>query len=166
MNQKYPGSTPVSSDVYRAAATKFWNYEKAWDLNTYEGKAMAATRIIDRTYVKDSLLLCDSCWPLMVSNATKDNVGDSTLEVRTFNAVTGKNLTEEGLLKLGEKIFNQQRAILLREGWDLEKDDMVAEFNFTDPVQTVFMNDDVLVPGGDEVLSRKGEILIAQFLKK
>jgi aldehyde:ferredoxin oxidoreductase len=36
----------------------------------------------------------------------------------------------------------------------------VAEFNFTDPVQTVFMNPEVLVPGeGDRVLSRKGETL-------
>jgi len=54
-------------------------------------------------------------------------------------------------------IFNQQRAILLREGWNPKKDDMVQEFNFTDPVQSVFMNPDVLVPGeGDTVLNRKG----------
>jgi aldehyde:ferredoxin oxidoreductase len=49
------GSMPVSADVYRAAATKFWRHEKAWDLNTHEGKAMAATCMIDRTYVKGSL---------------------------------------------------------------------------------------------------------------
>ena len=55
MNLQYPGSTPVSADVYRAAVAKFWGHEKAWDLNTHEGKAMAATCIIDRTYVKDSL---------------------------------------------------------------------------------------------------------------
>jgi aldehyde:ferredoxin oxidoreductase len=166
MNLQYPGSTPVSSDAYRKATAKFWNHDKAWDLNTHDGKAMAATRIMDRTYVKDSLGLCDSCWPLMFSHHTEDNVGDTTLEVRTFNAVTGNKLNEIGLLKFGERIFNQQRAILLREGWNPEKDDMVREFNFTDPVQSVFMNSDVLIPGtGDKVLSRKGQTLDRDVFK-
>jgi len=167
MNLQYPGSNPVSADVYRAAAAKFWCHDKAWDLNTPEGKAMAATRIMDRTYVKDSLLLCDSCWPLMFSNHTKNNEGDATLEARIFNAVTGKDLDETALLKFGETIFNQQRAILLREGWDPKTDDMVADFNFTDPVQSVFMNPDVLVPGeGETVLSRKGQTLDREVFKK
>ncbi len=160
MNLKFPGSTPVSSDAYRKATTQFWGHDRAWDLNTHEGKAMAATRIIDRTYVKDSLGLCDSCWPLMFSHHTEDNVGDTTLEARTFNAVTGNELDEKALLTFGERIFNQQRAILLREGWNPEKDDMVQAFNFTDPVETVFMNPEVLVPGeGDAVLNRKGKTL-------
>jgi aldehyde:ferredoxin oxidoreductase len=167
MNLQYPGSTPVSADVYRAAAAKFWGHEKAWDLNTYEGKAMAATCIIDRTYVKDSLGLCDSCWPLMFSHHTDDKMGDSTLEARTFNAVTGKEIDEDALLKFGEIIFNQQRAILLREGWNPRKDDTIADFNFTDPVQSVFMNDEVLVPGeGNIVLNRKGQILDREVFKK
>ena len=167
MNLQYPGATPVSADVYRKAVAKFWGHDKAWDLNTHEGKAMAASRIIDRTYVKDSLGLCDSCWPLMFSHHTEDKVGDSTLESRTFNAVTGKELDENALLKFGEIIFNQQRAILFREGWNPEKDDTVAEFNFTDPVQSVFMNTDVLVPGeGDTVLNRKGQTLDREVFKK
>lgn len=167
MNLQYPGSTPVTADVYRAAAAKFWRHDKAWDLNTHEGKAKAATCIIDRTYVKDSLGLCDSCWPLMYSHHTDDKVGDSTLEARTFNAVTGKKLDEDALLKFGEIIFNQQRAILLREGWKPEKDDTVADFNFTNPVQSVFMNPDVLVPGeGDIVTNRKGQTLDRGAFKK
>ena len=44
---------------------------------------------------------------------------------------------------------------------------MVKEFNFTDPVQSVFMNPDVLVSGeGDTVLNRKGKTLDrAVFMK-
>ncbi len=167
MNLQYQGSTPVSADVYRRAAVKFWGHDRAWDLNTHEGKAMAATRIIDRTYVKDSLLLCDSCWPLMYSNHTKDNQGDASLKTRIFNAVTGKSLDDNALQKFGETIFNQQRGILLREGWDPKTDDTIAEFNFTDPVQSVFMNPGVLVTGeGDIVLSRKGQTLDRQIFKK
>jgi aldehyde:ferredoxin oxidoreductase len=103
----------------------------------------------------------------MFSHNTDDKVGDPTLEARTFKAVTGKEIGSDDLLKFGEIIFNQQRAILLREGRDPAKDDTVADFNFTDPVQSVFMNDEVLVPGeGDAVLSRKGQVLDREAFRK
>jgi len=157
---QHPPSSPVTADVYRKAANKFWRHEKAWDLNTHEGKAAAAMRIMDRTYAKDSLVLCDSAWPLMVSWNTADSVGDPTLESRIFSTVTGLETDEAGLLRYGERIFNLQRMILLREGRQAIQDDTLEEFNFHDPVQFVFMNPEVLVPGpGDEVFSRKGRTL-------
>ena len=160
MHQTNPKSSPVSSEVFRAAAAKFWSHEKSWDLATWEGKAMAAARIIDRTYVKDSLLLCDSCWPLMVSWNTQDHVGDSTLESRIFSAVTGIETDEIGLNQYGERIFNLQRAVLLREGRRPKIEDVPEEFNFVDPVETVFMNPDVIVPGPEgTIISRKGKTL-------
>jgi aldehyde:ferredoxin oxidoreductase len=160
MHQSDPQASPVSSAVFRAVAEKFWGHEQAWNLATVEGKAMAATKIIDRTYVKDSLLLCDSNWPLMVSRHTPDRVGDPALESRIYTAVTGIETDEAGLNRYGERIFNLQRGILLREGWRPKLDDVPAAFNFTDPVETVFMNPDVIVPGpGDEIVSRKGQIL-------
>ena len=160
MNQDDPKSSPVTSEVFRAAATKFWGSDKAWDLNTHEGKAMAATKIIDRTYVKDSLLLCDSAWPLMVSWNTADHLGDPTLESKLFSAVTGIDTDAAELNQYGERIFNLQRSVLLREGRRPKVDDVPDEFNFVDPVQYVFMNPNVIVPGpGDEVISRKGKTL-------
>ena len=167
MNQSNPKSSPVTSEVFRAAATKYWGHEKAWDLNTHEGKAMAAAKIIDRTYVKDSLLLCDSCWPIMVSWNTPDHVGDPELESRIFSAVTGIETDEAGLNQYGERIFNLQRGILLREGRRSKEDDVPEEFNFTVPIETVFMNPDVIVPGsGEEVLSRKGQTLDRNVFEK
>ena len=160
MNQANPDFSPVTSEVFRSAATKFWGSEKAWDLNTHEGKAMAAVNIMNRTYVKDSLLLCDSSWPIMVSWDTPDGVGDATFESRIFSAVTGIETDEPGLNQYGERIFNLQRGVLLREGRRPKADDVPKEFNFTDPVETVFMNPDVIVPGtGQEVISRKGQTL-------
>jgi aldehyde:ferredoxin oxidoreductase len=160
MNQADPKSSPVTSEVFRATAATFWGSDKAWDLNTHEGKAVAATKIIDRTYVKDSLLLCDSVWPMMVSWNTPDHHGDPTLESRTFSAVTGIETDEAELHQYGERIFNLQRLVLLREGRRPKVDDVPEEFNFVDPVQTVFMNPDVIVPGpGEEVISRKGQTL-------
>jgi aldehyde:ferredoxin oxidoreductase len=160
MHQSNPESSPVTSAVFRAAAAKFWGNEQAWDLNTHAGKAQAAAKIIDRTYAKDSLLLCDSAWPIMVSSNTPDHVGDATLESRIFSAVTGRKTDEAGLHQYGERIFNLQRGVLLREGRRPKTDDVLKEFNFTDPVETVFMNPAVIVPGpGEEVVSRKGKTL-------
>ena len=160
MNQANPESSPVTSEVFRAASTTFWGHEKAWDLTTHEGKARAAAKIMDRTYVKDSLLLCDSSWPIMVSWNTQDHVGDPSLESRIFSAATGIETDETGLNRYGERIFNLQRGVLLREGRRPKADDVPEEFNFTDPVETVFMNPDVIVPGtGQEIISRKGQTL-------
>lgn len=167
MNQNDPGSSPVTSEVFRAVATKFWGNNKAWDQETHAGKAMAAAKIIDRTLVKDSLLLCDSNWPLMAAWNTPDHTGDPGLESRIFSAVTGIDMNESELNLYGERIFNLQRGILLREGRRPKQDDVVREFNFTHPVETVFMNPDVLVPGqGKEVVSRKGKTLDRKLFEK
>jgi aldehyde:ferredoxin oxidoreductase len=160
INKGNPQASPVTNDVFRAAAARFWGHEKAWDLSTPEGKAQAAVRTMDRTYVKDSLLLCDSGWPMMVSWNTPDHVGDPALESQIFTAVTGIDADEKSLHQYGERIFNLQRAIQLREGRRTPADDVVAEFNFTRPVYYVFMNPEVIVPGpGNEVVSRKGRML-------
>ncbi len=160
MHQSDPESSPVDSDVFRAAATRFWGHEAAWDLTVPDGKAQAAVRIMDRTIAKDSLLLCDSAWPLMVSWHTPDRVGDPGLESRILSAVTGVDVDEAELNAFGARIFNQQRAIQVREGRRPGIDDMIDDFNFTDPVQSVFMNPDVIVPGpGNRVVSKKGWML-------
>ena len=137
LHQTDPKASPVSSEVFRAVAAKFWGHEKAWDL-----------------------LLCDSNWPLMVSWHTPDHAGDPALESQVFSAVTGVETDEVELNRYGERIFNLQRAVLLREGWRPKLDDVPAAFNFEDPVDTVFMNSDVIVPGpGNDVISRKGQTL-------
>lgn len=160
LHQIRPKLSPTTAKVYRAAATTFWGHKKAWDLTTYEGKAEASILIQDRTYVKDSLLLCDCAWPMMDSFNTPDNIGDPDLESKLFSAVTGIETDEAGLLQYGERIFNQQRAILLREGWKPVEDDAPAEFNFNVPVEMDGLNPKLIVPGPtEEPVSIKGRIL-------
>jgi aldehyde:ferredoxin oxidoreductase len=155
-----PELSPTTAEVFRAAATKFWGSDKAWDLTTYEGKALATVKIQDRTVMKDSLVLCDSVWPMMDSFNTPDNVGDPTLESRLFSAVTGIDTDEAGLLTYGERIFNQQRAVLLREGWKAKEDDMPAEYNFIEPVEEDMLNPRLIVPGPtEEPVSIRGNVL-------
>jgi aldehyde:ferredoxin oxidoreductase len=129
-------------------------------MTTYEGKALAAAKIQDRTYAKDSLVLCDSAWPIMDSFNTPDHVGDSGLESRLFTAVTGIETDEAGLNLYGERIFNLQRAVLLREGWRPAVDDSPAAVNFTDPLKHDSLNPHLIVPGpGEDAVSMKGNIL-------
>ena len=145
-----PELSPTTAEVFRAAAKRFWGSDKAWDLTTYEGKALAAVRIQDRTYAKDSLPLCDFAWPIMDSKNTPDHVGDPTLESKLFSAATGIETDEAALHTYGERIFNLQRGILLREGWRSREWDVPAEFNFTEPARTDILNPHLLVPGATE----------------
>ena len=155
-----PDLSPTTAEVFRAAAMKFWGHSEAWDLTTYDGKAEAGIRIQDRTYVKDSLVLCDCAWPMMDSVNTPDHTGDPAMESRLFSAATGVETDEAGLLKYGERIFNQQRTILLREGWRPLADDAPADFNFSKPVEADALNPQLIVPGPtEEPVSINGQVL-------
>ena len=99
----------------------------------------------------------------MDSFNTPDHLGDPTLESRIFTAVTGIETDEEGLLEYGDRIFNLQRAILLREGWKPLIDDYPQEYNFTDPVEFSAINPKMIVPGpGEEPASFRGNVLDRQ----
>jgi aldehyde:ferredoxin oxidoreductase len=155
-----PHLSPTTAEVFRRATVKFWKSEKAWDMTTFEGKAEATIKIQDRTYGKDSLGLCDFAWPIMDSFNTKDHTGDPTLESKLFSVVTGIDTDEAGLDLYGERIFNQQRAILLREGWKAKEDDAPSEFNFTEPIAHDPLNPQLIVPGPtEEPVSVKGTVL-------
>lgn len=124
----------VSDGVIRSISKKFFGGESALDFSTYEGKALAAKRIQDRVYVKECLNLCDFAWPLMDVKHSQDHVGDPTLPSKVFSAVTGRQLDMQGLDRVGERVFNLQRAILLREGHKGREDDKLQESDYTEPL--------------------------------
>ena len=158
INRFQPGATPVTNSVFHAIARTFWGSEAAGDLSSYDGKALAARNIQNRTYLKDSLGLCDSGWPICYSFNSPDGVGDPELETRLFSAVTG--VAGDELVGCAERICTQQRAILLREGRKIPEADYPLEFNFTQPLQTDSHGQPVIVPGpGDEVVSASGKML-------
>ncbi|RLC93752.1 MAG: hypothetical protein DRI39_04870 [Chloroflexi bacterium] len=150
----------VTSDVLRAIAQKFWGSKKAADFTTWEGKALAAKRIQDRQYAKECLILCDWIWPIMDNKYAADGVGDPTFESQIFSAVTGRDMDEEGLYTIGERVFNLQRAILLREGWRGRQDDRLPDEWHDSPLKTGITNPECLVPGKrGEAVSRKGAVV-------
>jgi len=158
VNQLQPGITPVTPKVFHDVARAFWGSEEAGDLSSYEGKALAAKKIQNRTYVKDSLGLCDFAWPITYSFNTPDHVGDPDLEARIFSVVTG--IAGDELDRYAERIFNLQRAILMREGWKVPDADFPPEYNFTEPLQTNAQGHPVVVPGPrEEPVDAIGKIL-------
>jgi aldehyde:ferredoxin oxidoreductase len=150
----------VSNDVFRAIGRRFLGSEAAVDFTTYEGKALAAKMIQDRECAKDSLILCSYLFPIMFSRRTDDHVGDPTVESKLLSAITGNEIDEDGLYRIGERIFNVQRAILAREGHRGRECDRISEYNYTKPLKFDLHNPELLSPGkGDEVVSKKGAVL-------
>jgi aldehyde:ferredoxin oxidoreductase len=155
-------SETLSAEAIDEIAEKFWGSRAAADYSTSEGKALAARKIQDRTYAKESLILCDMNWPIMVwtSDDGKIRVGDPSVESQIFSAVTGRETDEKGLNRLGERIFNLQRAILLREGWGGRQGDRLMDAFYEIPIQTARFNPDCMVPGkAGEPVSRKGFVV-------
>ena len=158
--QKGLKEVPVTTEIFRAMARRFFGSELAVDFSTYDGKALAAARIQDREYAKESLILCDLFWPIYFSESAPDGVGDPSLESQICAAVTGREIDETGLYKIGERICNLQRAILAREGHRGREYDVIDEYNFTTPLKGDFGNTDCIVPGKDgELFSRKDIVL-------
>lgn len=150
----------VSSDVFRAIGKRFFGSKDAVDFTTYEGKALAAKMIQDRDCVNSSLILCSYLFPILFSRNTSDHVGDPSIESKLLSAVTGNEIDENGLYRIGERIFNLQRAILAREGHRGREYDRISEYNFTKPLKFDLHNPELLSPGeGDEVVSKKGAVL-------
>jgi aldehyde:ferredoxin oxidoreductase len=153
----------VSTEVLRKMGEKFWGSEKAVDFSTYEGKALAAVKIQNREFVKESLIMCDFAWPVFDDASTGDCVGDPTLDSQLLSTVTGWEIDEKGLDHIGERIFTLNRAILMREGRKGREDDYLPEFQFVEREEPIgdrfgLHNPELLLPGkGDEIISRKGK---------
>jgi len=145
MYQADPKSSPISPESFLRIARLFWGSEEAADQTTYAGKAMAARNIQNRTYLRDSLGLCDFVWPITYSYSTPDGVGDPNLEGEIFTAVTGIPASE--LPQYAERIFNMQRLIRVREGYKIPQDDFPPEYNFTEGLMVSMHGYKMIMPG-------------------
>ena len=150
----------LSNDAMRAMAKRFWGSEVAAEMGNFQGKALAAKMIQDREVAKECLILCDFVWPIMETPNTEDHVGDPTLQSQILSAVTGKDIDEEGLNRIGERVFNLERAILVREGHRGREDDRLPDAWHTMPLEGDFTNPECIVPGkGDEAVPRIGSMV-------
>jgi aldehyde:ferredoxin oxidoreductase len=120
--------------------------------------AMAARNMQNRTYLRDSLGLCDFVWPITYSLSAPDGVGDPYLEGHIFNAVTG--IPADELEIYAERIFNMQRLIRVREGHRVPQDDYPPDFNFTEPLTSNVHGGMLIAPGpGARPVDMTGNVL-------
>ena len=153
----------VSTEVLRNISKAFWGSKKAVDFSTYEGKALAAVKVQNRQYIKESLNLCDFAWPVYDPADKADHVGDPTLEAQLFSAVTGHEFSPEAFDLIANRLFTLNRMILVREGRKGREDDVLPDFMFIEREEMIadvfgMYNPDLYLPGKeDEVISRKGK---------
>jgi len=150
----------MSNDMLRDIGRRFWGSELTYDFSTYEGKAIAAKRIQDKIRAEESLILCAFFYPLRSIAPSETHEGDPTIESKLYSAVTGNETDEAGLNKIGERVFNLERAVLTREDPRGRWFDELAEFNYTVPKESEAANAELMVPGKDgEVMTKKGTVL-------
>ncbi len=155
----------VSTGVLQDIAERFWGSKQAVDFSTTDGKALAAKHIQDRQYAKECLILCDLVFPIMDDTAAQDHVGDPTLESSLLSAVTGIDITEQELNLIGERVFNLNRSIQIRDGRKGREDDVLSETYFIkrqEPPSDIFdiYNPERFLPNAKgELLSHKDKPL-------
>jgi aldehyde:ferredoxin oxidoreductase len=161
----------MSYDRLHELGRRWWGSELTYDFSTYKGKAVAAKRIQDRHYAMECLILCQSFYPLKYCDYTETHEGDPTIESELYSAITGNETDEEGLNRIGERVFNLERAILARDDPRGRWYDELPEWCYTVPEPPNHHLPGGLVPGKDgEVMSREGKVFdreeFAQMLEE
>ncbi|MGD9162255.1 MAG: aldehyde ferredoxin oxidoreductase N-terminal domain-containing protein [Desulfobacteraceae bacterium] len=150
----------ISPEKFKDIAREYWGSTEAGDFGTFEGKALAAKKIQDYGYMKESLVICDLAWPIYPVKLKPDDSGFSTIESKILSAITGRNIDEDAFSLIGERIFNLQRAIMIRQGSGGKEGDTIMDFYHEEPLGSMFKNPECIAPGKEkEQISRKGYIL-------
>jgi hypothetical protein len=126
-------------------------------MTTLDGKAEAARRIQNRQHAKESMGVCDWMFPLIDIPRGQDHVGDPSFESRILSAMLGQPISEQELYRVGERVFNLQRAVLLREGHRARQDDLLPDEWHRRQIQTHVADPELLAPGPrGEIVSQLG----------
>ena len=100
----------------------------AYEYNHPETKAIPAIWHSHRGMIVDSLVLCDREHTRVFSMLTEDGAADTGLMSRLFSACTGYDFSEKELDRAGERIWNQLRAIDVRNfGRDRSTDESTLD---------------------------------------
>lgn len=99
-----------------------------------EGHAYVAKWVQDYACIKKSMILCDWFFGNYASWYGENKRGCTPhTELELFKAVTGSTMMPdvESMLHIGERIFNLERAIMIREGRSRIQDTL-PDYNFTE----------------------------------
>jgi len=127
----------LSPGELKERALEAWGSEKAADAFSYEHKAETTIAVQNMSRLKNSLVLCDwSIFPIISSVNTPNHKGDIDADRKLFCAATGIEIDRTEFRKIGERIFNLERAIVAREG-RRKKDDTIKDYYFKVPEEEV-----------------------------
>ena len=162
----------LTTEKLRHLAQLFWGDEKAAEFDSPDKKGAAAVRIQNRSYAMENVILCDWFWPIDFTGNVETGVGDPSLEARLFSSITGVGMDEDDFLRSGERCLNLCRAIYLREGRRGRRDDVLEEFNFTQPLTVQdppvgLFNPDLMMPGKNgELFTCKGGVVEREMFEQ
>jgi len=120
---------PVSVEQLKAIGKRLYGSELAVDPKShYEFKAQPTIWHQNRLAVNDSVPVCEEIFPTIYSRLSPDGFGDTALEAKLLSAATGVDFTEEGLDFAGSRVYNLERAIMVREGRTRADDEAVIPY--------------------------------------
>ncbi len=126
LNDPPPYTLPL--ERARAISARVFGSEAAIDHSSFNHKPEAVLLTQNRSMVINALVLCDWLYPSLQSVAAEDRQGDTSLESQLLEAATGLHLSEEELNRVGERIWNVARLIMVREGRTREEDTVHSSF--------------------------------------
>lgn len=119
----------------KAIGKKYYGSEEAFNPYSYDYKAEALVFLQNRSRLKNSLVLCDWIFPVFGSpNNPPHFEGDGNIERKLFCAATGIDMDEAEWYRTGERIYNLERALLVRDNHRSRQDDTIGEYWFKVPV--------------------------------
>ncbi len=150
--------SPASSGLVQQIMKRYWDFDG--DFTSYAGQAQLAKAIQNRVYAQDNLILCDKTWSIVLTGNPDEPMISPDLEAELIQAVTGIKMDTAEFLRTGERVFNLQRALYIREGHRGVAEDTLPDSVFNEPLETEHNNAECLVPGKDgRPVSRKGATL-------
>ena len=106
--------------------------------------------------MKDSLLTCDQVFTVLYSRQGEDGYGDVEADAVLFTAATGIKATGAELNRVGERVFNLERAIAVREGRTRRDDETVIPYFKKPDYQGIPMDEVKFLTLMDEFYALRG----------
>jgi aldehyde:ferredoxin oxidoreductase len=118
LTESGPHRGPFPLEKVRAVCAKAYGdpdvCNPAYDYDRPELKAIPAIWHSHRGMIVDSLILCDREHTRVFSSWREDGAADTAIMSKLFSICTGYDISEEELDRAGERIWNQLRAIDVR----------------------------------------------------
>jgi len=118
MPESGPRRGPFSMEKVRGVCAKVYGNpdicDPKYEYEPPELKAIPAIWHSHRAMILDSLVLCDREHTRVFSSLSEDGAADTAMMAKLFSTSTGYDVSEEELDRAGERIWNQFRAIDVR----------------------------------------------------